>query len=134
MTNGYTEGHPWYYRLGGPVPRPSQIREDARASGYRGWRERYILQMAALPEPQRSIQLRNLREEVLGEYRRDISGYRVCANALRRHRQGLPPKRQRPAWEDVHTDMGLKYCHLFNDFAHLCWLDDLLARQADLFG
>jgi hypothetical protein len=134
MNTGYNEGHPWYYVLGGPIPFPSEIREAARRSGYKGWRERYIRRMDLLSEPLRSTALHALRQEVVDEYRRDISVYRGCANALRRHRREYPGSSEDPVCDDVHTSMGLKYCHLFNAFAHLCVLDALLTRQPDLFG
>lgn len=134
MSTGYNEGHPWYYVLGGPVPFPSEIRAAARRSFYKGWRERDIRRIDLLPEPQRATALRTLRREVVDEYRRDISVYRQCANALRRHRREYPGPSEDPVCDDVHTAMSLKYCHLFNAFAHLGWIDELLSRQPDLFG
>lgn len=132
IDNGYDAGHPWYYVLGGRVLYPREIAEDARASRYCGWRERIIRKLDALPEPRRSTELRALRAEVVGEYRRDVSIYRECANALRRDRQIASPVE--PVCDDVHTSLGLKYAHLYNDFAHMRFLDELLNRQPDLFG
>jgi len=38
------------------------------------------------------------------------------------------------ACTDIHTGISLKHNHLYNDFAHLLTLDNLLSKQPDLFG
>ncbi len=35
---------------------------------------------------------------------------------------------------DNHTDISLKYAHIYNDFAHLNYIEDVLAQQGDLFS
>jgi len=35
---------------------------------------------------------------------------------------------------DIHTAMGLKHAHLYNDFAHLIYLENLPDQQQDLFS
>lgn len=102
------------------------------ASGYRGHAEADIAAADGLPEPSRSTALRALRARFREDLRRDLSRYRACARALRAWR----------AWEtetapdcaqDVHVTISLKHNHLFNDFAHLAWIDALLNKQRDLF-
>jgi hypothetical protein len=34
---------------------------------------------------------------------------------------------------DIHMSMSLKHNHIYNQFAHLLTLDELLGRQRDLF-
>ena len=35
---GYSAGHPWYFLLGGPVPKPRAIRAEVEARGSPGYR------------------------------------------------------------------------------------------------
>ena len=128
---GYSPGHPWFYVRGGVVQMPSAIIARVQASGYRGYRTE-IDEADRLAEPARSRELRRIRSEVVGELRRDLSRYREVARALRAWRAGTGPAAIGP-FDDVHTAMSLKYRHLYNDFAHLLRLEQLLARQRDLF-
>lgn len=130
---GYSEGHPWYYVRGGKVLTPRQICEDARTSGYRGYMRHDIEKADALAEPKRSAELRAIREKVMIDLRRDLSGYRRVVFALHALRRAYPEPWDKPSCDDVHTAVSLKHSHLFSDFAHLIWLDDLLMRQPDLF-
>lgn len=131
----YNESHPWYYYLGGRIQYPREIRETVRSSGYRGWMEKDILRMAAMPEPARSTKLRDIRQEVVAQYRSDVTRYREYARELHRYRRKhYASADDSPSCDGVHVSIGLKYAHLFNDFAHLLLLDELLARQPDLFG
>jgi len=84
---GYHAGHPWYYRLGGAIPSPKQIKAEVESKNYRGYLARRIDAAAAKSEPQRSESLRALREKVLEDLRKDLSRYRECAQELRRFRR-----------------------------------------------
>lgn len=130
---GYCSGHPWYYNLGGKVLSPKQILESVKASGYQGYMREDIAAADAKAEPQRSELLRALRAKVMDDLARDLSGYRARARELHAFRkvQGEPCE---PSCADIHTNISLKHNHLFNDFAHLVWLDELLSHQLDLFG
>lgn len=131
---GYDSGHPWFYLLGGPVLTPKEIREAARASGYGGYLAEDIRQADARPEPQRSTALRSMRAEAQSELIRDVSIYRRVVRELHAYRKGQRDDAPLPSVSaEVHTSMSLKVCHLYNDFAHLLSLDDLLTRQRDLF-
>jgi len=132
IIGGFCSGHPWYYLLGNPVLTPKQIKEEAKASTYRGYRQEEIEAAAAKPEPQRSEALRSIRQRLWDELRKDISGYRQCALQLHRHHEknGFDPSPT--VCDDVHTNICLKHNHIYNGFAHLAFLDEL-PEQQDLF-
>ena len=56
------------------------------------------------------------------------------ACAIRRDRAENPIFVEPDSCADIHTDISLKYAHIYNDFAHLNYIDDLLAQQGDLFS
>ncbi|MFD2257709.1 hypothetical protein ACFSSA_13580 [Luteolibacter algae] len=128
----YSPGHPWFYLLGGRVLTPKEIRESVRESGYNGWRADELDKLEAKAEPQRSQGLRKLRAIVLAELAGDLSRYRQVALELHRYRRRTAG--QELPCHAVHTSVSLKHNHLYNDFAHLIAIDDLLAQQPDLFG
>ena len=130
---GYGAGHPWFYFLGAPVLAPKEIRAEVRSSGYCGYMADDIRQADNRPEPQRSKSLRDLRDEVLREFWRDMSRYREIARELHRYRKMEDVERRPNACADVHTSMSLKHNHLYNHFAHLLMLEEALTRQGDLF-
>lgn len=131
---GYQAGHPWYYYLGGRIPRLKEIRDAAIHSGYRGYMAERIDTLDALPEPRRSQELRALRAIVRGEVSGDIRRYRVVVRQLRFYRHEQATTSPRHSCDDVHTAMSLKYAHIYNGFAHLHVLDTLLGKQLDLFA
>ena len=131
---GYSIGHPWYYVLGGPVPTLKQIRALAIRLEYRGYMEADILAASKKPEPKRSETLRAIRRKVLEDLRRDISRYRKLARELRRYRRECPQDPEDYQCAEIHTGMSLKVAHLYNDFAHLNYLDTLPQQQGDLFA
>ena len=128
----YSPGHPWFYLLGGRVLTPKEIRESVRASDYKGWRADELKKLEAKAEPQRSQGLRKLRAIVFAELTDDLSRYRQVALGLHRHRRRTAG--QELLCHAVHTSASLKHNHLYNDFAHLIAIDDLLAQQPDLFA
>ncbi|VVT28133.1 hypothetical protein [Hoeflea sp. EC-HK425] len=131
---GYQAGHPWYYYLGGRIPRLKEIRDAVIQSGYRGYMAERIDTLEALPEPRRSEKLRTLRDDVRAELYRDIRRYRVVARALRSYRHEQATTSPGHSCDDVHTAMSLKYAHIYNGLAHLHVLDALLGKQPDLFA
>ncbi len=131
----YSPGHPWYYLLGGAVPMPRVIMFRVRAKGYKGYLRQDIEEADSKSEPQRSEALRNIRAKAYRELLRDLSGYRRVARALSQYRLAQCPNAPLPvACDPVHQSISLKYNHLYNDCAHLIWLDALLARQGELFA
>lgn len=133
--NGYQPGHPWYFFLGGRIPTPKQIIADVKASKYKGYREDEFLTADRKEEPHRSAALRRIRDEEIQGYRKDLSRYRKLACELRKYRltQELSKSEDVISCDDIHVNINLKYNHLFNRFAHLLYLDELLSRQPDLF-
>ena len=130
---GYNEGHPWYYRLGGPIATPKQIKADTEARDYRGYLACDIDAAAEKSEPQRSDALRALRERVLEDLHRDLKRYRQCAQELRRFRRA-GEQDDRPLTCNIYVAMSLKSSHLTNGFANLRTINDALSVQGDLFG
>lgn len=130
----YNVGHPWYYFLGGQIPSLREIQNDARQSDYKGYRCDDIAAADGKSEPARTNALRAIRSDVLIELKRNIAGYRKCALELRRYHAANALPDRPAACGNIHTNISLKYSHLYNDFAHLITLDDLLSKQSDLFG
>ena len=130
---GYSAGHPWYYVLGGTVPRIKQIQADALSLKRCGYLAEDIQTAHALPEPQRSNKLKGIRASVKQTLRSDISRYREVARELHKLRAREEAADAQPSCQSVHTSMSLKFCHIMNDFAHLNLLDSL-PKQLDLFG
>jgi hypothetical protein len=130
---GYDAGHPWYYLLGGAVPYPKQIRAQVIARGYRGYMEERITSASKRPEPQRSEALRALKLKVHVELRGNLSRYRELAYQLYAFRENSPLGEGRPECHDIHTSMRLKFAHIYNDFAHLNYIDTLPNQQQDMF-
>lgn len=130
---GYGSGHPWYYNLGGKVLSPKQIKESVKQSGYQGYMRSDIAAADNRAEPQRSQTLREMRRKAMLDLASDLNGYRARARELAAFRSEHPEPCE-PSSADIHTNISLKHNHLFNDFAHLIWLDDLLSKQGDLFG
>ncbi len=68
----------------------------------------------------------------------NLAIYRKYACELREYRlldeAGKKAHDDKIFCSDIHLDMSLKYCHLYNDLAHLYLIDDLLSFQADLFA
>ncbi|WP_160733618.1 hypothetical protein [Pelagerythrobacter marinus] len=130
---GYKSGHPWYYLLGGKRLSLKEIRESARASGYKGYRADAIAKADNLHEPRRSQVLREIREQAMRELNNDVSLYREFARKLARHRVAGEDSGPDRECADVHVSISLKHNHIYNEFAHLIVLDDLLNKQGDLF-
>ncbi len=131
---GYRSGHPWYYVRGGRVLRLKEIREAARASGYKGYRERDINAADCKDEPRRSEILRAMRMLALNNLHRDISCYRELKRRLFQYRRSLKSQFENGSpCKDIHVNISLKHNHMFNEFAHLIVIDELLSQQGDLF-
>ncbi len=125
----YSIGHPWYYVRGGQPLTPKQILEEVREEGYRGYNRDEIALAASRCEPRRSQDLKALRRRHLDRLRFDLSGYRRAVRDLSAHRE---TNTELKCYE-VHVSIGLKMSHLYNEFAHLLWIDELLSQQLDLF-
>ena len=134
---GYRAGHPWYYLLGGDIPRPRQIQTDAIASDYCGYKVDDLRKIDQQSEPKRSAKLRKWQAKFKSDLKSDLSRYREVVRELHRYRESQDWDVVPSCCDDVHTAMSLKHAHLYNGFAHLHFLDELLSRggnQLDLFG
>jgi len=85
--NDYSAGHPWRYKLGGKRLSLEAIRESVIQSGYRGYMREDIDKVDRLPEPKRSVKLRELKAKVMQDLASDIARYRQCARELAAHRR-----------------------------------------------
>ncbi|KCZ93818.1 hypothetical protein [Hyphomonas johnsonii] len=130
---GYCPGHPWYYFLGGRPRRPREILEVTRQNGYQGHAREDIKAADGMAEPKRSGTLRAMRDKFKADLARDISRYRECVRQLRKTDWKIPDGSEVVSSGDIHTALSLKHNHMVNNFAHLILLDELLAKQADLF-
>ena len=131
-TTGYSIGHPWHYVLGGAIPTPKQIRASAIGRGYLGYMEHDIKKASKRAEPQRSQALRKIRAKVQEDLQRDLSLYRELARELQKFRLANPALDKNPVCHEVHTNISLKFAHIYNGFAHLDYLDSF-PEQPDLF-
>lgn len=132
--HGYSSGHPWYYHLGGKRLSLKEIQAEVIASGYRGYRADDIENADQMAEPKRSETLRRLRADANRSLREDVSRYRELARKLTAHRRASGDEPTGGICDCVHTNIGLKHNHIYNQFAHLHFIDSLLAKQGDLFG
>ncbi|CUJ30053.1 hypothetical protein [Cognatishimia activa] len=111
---------------------PKAIRREVRLEGYEGYRRDEIRDAAKKPEPQRSQSLRKIRDEVRRSLKFNISRYREVARELHAYRKRYEGEPIPNVSASVHTSMGLKFSHIYNDFGHLELLDSL-PHQVDLF-
>ena len=130
----YHAGHPWYYLLGGDAPTPKQIQANAIASDYCGYKADDLRKIDQQSEPKRSANLHKWQSKFREDLKSDISIYREVVRELHQYRGSQDSDANPSCCHEVHTSMSLKFAHLYNDFAHLNFLDELLGGQMDLFG
>ncbi len=133
VTFGYSPGHCWYYKLGGIILYPKQILQSVKISNYRGYAEEDIHGADQKSEPQRSESLRKLREVHLLKLRVDVEIYRRRALELSIIRKNQGEICLDEGARNIDVSMSLKHNHLYNGFAHLVYIDELLHKQGDLF-
>ncbi len=130
--NDYNAGHPWYYKLGGRVLTPKEILTTVKLSGYQGYLVDDIVRIDKKSEPERSKALREIKGKCVKDLWRDISCYRNLAYQLRFERELCGIDDLSASSNQLHTSMSLKHNHIYNDLAHLNFLDDL-QKQYELF-
>lgn len=124
----YSSGHPWYYVFRGEVLSIKQIWKLVHASSYKGSNEENISRLYG-----NDPKLKVMKEEVLSSLSKNISRYRQLALSLHRYRLKASKNQQEPSCEDVHVGMSLKYNHIYNDLAHLTYIEKQLSGQLELF-
>lgn len=129
---GYEPNHPWYYRLGGTIPNANQIFADIKQSGYEGYMSDRLYQYNGYVEPKRSQKLHQIKKQVMDDFKRDMERYRELASLLRAYRTNPTAQTEDflSSCDDIFTSMSLKYCHLYNDLAHLLLIDTMLTQQS----
>lgn len=99
----YTQGHCWYYVLGGDIPRISLIRQRVIKNGYQG----YLDDEIATATRKGHEALRTLRNRIKSRLGNDISAYRAYACALRRYRMVHSTPPMPLTCEDIHVSISL---------------------------
>ena len=130
--NDYNAGHPWYYKLGGTILMPKEILTTVKLSSYQGYMAADIERIDKKAEPERSKALREIKDKFVKDLWRDISCYRNLAHKLRVERKTSSIDALSFSCNELHTSMSLKHNHIYNDLAHLNYLDGLL-KQFELF-
>lgn len=131
---GYDFTHPWYYYLGGPIPKLSQIKNDVECS-----KQSYspLLDIEALQrysEPKRSQERGKLAQRIKADLAKDITRFRECVRELRATRKNdRSPTSMTRACRDIDVSVSLKVAHIYNGFLKLQLLQDI-PQQFDLFG
>ena len=123
----YSTGHPWYYVLGGKILSLKEILKEVNEAPNKGYLETEIDKASG-----NNAKLQELKTKALSRLSDDISRYRQCALELHRYRKTLP-ENYKPICKEIHTSMGLKRNHIFNEFANLKHIEDLQAHQPTLF-
>lgn len=131
---GYSIGHCWYYRLGGDILKPKAIRDYVRFTGGRGYMADDIDVIDRMAEPARSIKLRELQAKFRIDLASDLARYRQVAHQIRQDRLSGDSTTDAPIATCIYMAISLKFAHLYNDFAHLDQVENLLTLQGDLFG
>ena len=125
--NSYNTGHPWYYVLGGKVPSIKAIWKEVAHLDYKGCKEDDIKKAAG-----NSSKLRALKAQSFLRLKNDISSYRKYALELHRYRKSHSTD-DHLVCEDIHVSLSLKNNHIYNELAHLRYIEELLSYQPDLF-
>ena len=130
---GYEPSHPWYYHTGGRPLYPKQIKQSVIASGYRGYLAGEIERIDQCAEPKRTHELRAIKVTALIELKRDLSRYREAVFELRQGEVFYDKADPYRSIADYCVSVSLKHNHIYNGFAILNFIDELLACQKDLF-
>lgn len=131
--NTYNAGHPWFYKLDGKVLTPKQILKNVVSSGYQGYMRDDIQKICNKAEPMRSAAIGKLKAIVKAELHKDMSQYRKYARELAHFRVHPELFETQPICSDVCMSLSLKHNHIYNDFAHLVYLENIKSKQMDLF-
>ncbi len=121
----YSSGHPWYYVLGGHIPSIKEIRLEVRATAYKGYLAGEISKAFG-----NDAKLRSIKDDVEAALKKDISQYRQCAFQLYQYRKTA--KESEPVCDAVHVSVSLKRNHIYNELAHLDYINEL-TPQLSLF-
>lgn len=132
-SNTYHAGHPWYYRLGGRVLFPSEIKAKVTLDDYPDLMIEDILVASNMTEPKRSERLRTIRDNIRQSLRRDLNRYLECVRELKARRLDPDPPEQ-PISSCVYMAMSLKHNHIYNRYAQLMICEQHLTQQGDLFA
>lgn len=133
QANDYGAGHCWYYKLGGKALTPKQILADVKKSGYQGYMQDDFEKLNKKAEPMRSAGIRKLTLKVKESLKHNMAQYRKYARELADLRKHPSLLDQDPICSDVDMNMSLKHNHIYNDFAHLVYLETIKSKQLDLF-
>ena len=128
--NDYSVGSTWFFHLGGEPPYIKSILADVKKRGYKGAFREDIEKADA--HANRAVKLPLLFDEYKDELKGDIASYR-------KYRCQLFKYRSIGGEGDIDfcTNLSCKYSHIYNQLAHLIYIDSLLNKsgsQMDIFG
>lgn len=134
MINDYSPGHCWYYRLKGAVLSLKEILATVKSSGYESiYKAKF---MRDNEKDDRTIKLLEHKKDSTNRIKDDISAYRKYCFYYHKLKEVDPNDME--SHMDLCVSLSLKYCHIYNRFADLILLDNLLngsdSGQSDMFG
>lgn len=133
--NGYPPSHCWYYRTGGRILDPKEIKEKI---DLRGPSEHHIEAAKTLDrrkEPRRSRDIKERRDALWKEIAVHVLIYMEQAKRVEYRRRWLGPwpDQDRDMWSEPFTAIMLKHNHLCYCYSELAAIDQLGEIQDDLF-
>lgn len=129
----YNSAHPCYYKFGGLVLFPSEIKSSVDLESYPDLMVEEILAASSMAEPKRSERLRGLRQAMRQELSRNLAIYLDRVRALKARRLDPDPPAQHVS-SCVYVAMSLKHNHIYNDYARLMICEQHLSKQRDFFS
>lgn len=132
----YGSGHPWYYRLGGRILYPREIRDAIYATPVDDHHAEGFSHLDRKAEPERSHEIQAERAKICAGLRQDIKRYRQVVCEINHLRRFIGPATEPTFLESLNEpnqDASLKHNHICYGFAKLQALDALNVQQ-DLFA
>lgn len=133
---GYGSGHPWYYRLGGRILYPGEIKAEIYDRSPDEWHLQGFASIARMAEPARSREIQKQRKIITDGLQDDITRYRELARQINKLRTFIGPAPKPTFLEsqnEPNSGISLKHNHIHYGFSKLRALDSLDVQQ-DLFS
>lgn len=131
--NSYHPGRSWYYKQGGRILFPSEIKAKVKTDNYPDFMIEDILKASNMAEPKRSERLRGICKIIRATLRTDLATYLRFVRKLKARRLDPDPPEQSIV-SCVYVAMSLKHNHIYHGYAKLMICEHHLTRQGDLFG
>lgn len=132
---GYDSGHPWYYKLGGRILTPDEVKALARATDSKRGDNARVAKLAQMSEPRRSKEVRaaiaQLEKAVQGHIYRYLQVSRRVQ--YERERPGPYTWDERRMWNEPDTATSLTHNHITYDQGTIEMLKRVGWVQLELF-